>query len=111
MSKPKYYEGAFTPYKAIIDDSGFLELSTIKFRGEWLKDICITWDPAKQMGDMKIWDNSTYVIKLYKQIKNKRKGGKIKQFKKMCDKYNLDFEDTRDSFILMMKEAKLEKMW
>ena len=110
-NKPKFYDGPFTPYKAIIDDSGLLELSTIKFNGKWLKDVGLTWDPMKLKGDMELWDNTDYVVKLYKELKNKRKGRRIKAFVEMCEKYDLDFDETRASFIFMMKEAKIEKMW
>ena len=91
-NKPKFYDGPFTPYKAIVHDSGLLELSSIKFRGKWLKDAALCWDPLKTKGPMEIWDNTTYIIKLYKQLKSKRKGDKVKVFKKMCKKYDLDFE-------------------
>jgi hypothetical protein len=109
--KPKFYEGPFTPYKSIIEDSGFFELSVIKHDGKWIKEITLCWDPMKLKGDMELWDNSDYVVKLYKQLKNKRKGKSIKAFREMCDKYGLNFDETRASFILMMKEAKIEKMW
>ncbi len=100
----------YTVYKAIIHDSGDFELSTIKYHGEWLKELMLTWDPMKKK-DLDVWDGHKYIVSMYKQLKNKRKGKKISAFREACEKYGLEYESTREDFILMMKEAKKEGMW
>lgn len=102
----------FTVYKTILNDNENLELSTIKFNGKWLKEVSLTFNPFKKDGkDMELWDNTKYLVKLLEELKTKRKGKRIKELKSLCKDYGYDFEEIRQDFIDMMKEAKIEKMW
>lgn len=102
-------------FRAVRSDSELLELSDIMYKGEWQYEpaLEIKVDPKdKKEGHEYFWDNSEYLLKLYKKLKkNKKNSLHYTDFKQFCKLNDLNFKELKKEYIELIEDSKTINMW
>jgi len=97
-----------TVYRAIENSNGSIQLSDIRVRGEWCKEPALHF---KEVEKEAYWDNTEYVLSLFRAIKNKKQTKEVKELEKFCLDNKMDFKTTCEELLDIYLSSKKLKFW
>lgn len=103
--------------KSIISDRENFELSILKLEGKWRKEPMLSifpYHPDRKIPTLNeeyIWDNDEYLVKLYKDLKKKKKTERVYELKAFCKKHGMEYKNARKELLDIFKQSKQEKFW
>lgn len=96
-----------TTYKAIETPSGHIRLSIVKVNNKWNRQPFLEFIEIKYT----CWDNSDYLLSLFRAIKKGKKTKKVKELEQFCNENNLNFKETKEDLLAIFVEAKKLRFW
>lgn len=95
-----------TTYTAILSDCERFELTDLIRNGSYVKEISLTiYDKKFPRKEVDFWDNSEYLIKLFKDLKNRVENTDTKGLKEFLKEQNYNYLECKEILLEMYDKA------